>query len=438
MTFVVRLTVPADVCAHENLAKLAVFAYHPVVGWDYVPDQTLDYDRRTFIAQAYESQVFAVLGAESLHLDPDGAAGAPGRLALSPEDQSRRAAGEAARRSSRHREVTGLAENEDAAVVDLSEVDRARVARLIPPTPLVPQGTGAENRSVPQRVTGGLRTITPAVPPGWVPRTDRPGVPALDTASPWDARPPGASISPGIFGSGRSISAGRGLAEPSESQAMEPQAPPITESRDSGAIRQETETEEIVPEPGAPPDRVARSSERPDGPRAKPRVAWSDKSPAELFKPEYISGETFILAPDPSRASPMLIGKNFELRPPYRGALFRLNTASNVRAQAILREALPEALPRGYAAFTPVFEVLCRPPTTVGTTAITITLEPGTFAPERFGDLQLYEYDRADGWTPMYRQKSNAETSSFSALDLGFRIYAVLGPEEAAPDGGAK
>lgn len=425
VTIVVQLAVPAEICAFENLAKLAVFGYHPVVGWTYVPEQALDYDRRTFAAQVYESQVYAVLGAESLRLQ--GAAAPPGRLAGAPEDSSAREPATSTLRSSGGREVTDVARNEDAAVVDLSQEDRRRVAGLLPRAPLVPDGT--PNYIPPQRTPGGLRAITPAVPPGWVPQRDWPvGVPPPRAVPPRNFGPRPLVSSPRTYVPATSPEADAVPAQPSESPVVEQAESPKIEPEN--AI--ETRPAAAIDTPEPPPTRVAASPERPDPLPVRGRVVWSDQSPSELFKPVDTGRESFLLAPEPSRASPMLIGKELELRPPYKGALFRIHAARSVRAQVILREVPPEAFPPGFAAFSPVFEVLYSPSTVVGTTALSIALEPGAYAPERFAELKLYAYDRAKGWTPMYRQKSNPETRSFSALDPAFRIYAVLGPREAA------
>ncbi|MCH7572717.1 MAG: hypothetical protein IH891_07365 [Planctomycetes bacterium] len=219
-------------------------------------------------------------------------------------------------------------------------------------------------------------------------------------------------------------------AQPLESPVIEEPESPKIEPENAVETQTEALLEANTPEP--PSTRVAISPEGPEPSPGRRRVVWSDKPPSELLKPIDTGRESFLLAPDPSRASPMSIGKDLELRPPHEGALFRIHAARSVRAQVILREVLPEALPPGFAAFSPIFEVLFSPSTVVGTTALTIGLEPGAYAPERFAELKLYVYDRLEGWTPMYRQRSNPETRSLSALDPAFRIYAVLGPREAA------
>ena len=425
VTIVVQLAVPAEICALENLGKLAVFGYHPVVGWIYVPEQALDYDRRTFAARAYESQVFAVLGAESFRLQD----APPGRLARSQEDSSPRAPGAPEDRSSGQREVTDVARNEDAAVVDLSQEDRMRVAGLLPRAPWVPDR--ALSNFVPQRKPGGLRVITPAVPPGWVPQRDWPvGAPPPRAVSPGNAAPRPLVSSPRTFAPAISPGADVVPARPSDSPVFE-EPEPLKIGPESAAETQPVAVpEDNSPEP--PSTRVAISPEGPEPSPSRRNVVWSDQSPSALLKPIGTGRELFFLAPDPSQASPMLIGKDLELRPPHKGALFRIHAERNVRAQAILREIPPEAFPPGLTAFSPVFEILCSPATVIGTTAITIGLESGVYAPGRFADIKLYAYDRKDGWTPMYRQKSNPDTRSFSALDPAFRIYAVLGPREAA------
>ncbi len=425
VTFVVQLAVPPEICNSENLAKLAVFGYHPVVGWTYVPEQALDHDRRTFSARAYESQVLAVLGAESLRLQ---GTAPPGRLARTPEDSTSDAPAASALRTTRQREVTEVAQNEDAAVVDLSQEDRRRVAGLLPRTPLVQDGM--RSNALPRRTPGGLRAITPAIPPGWEPQRDWPaGVPPPSRpVAPRSFSPRPRMTSPGAFAPATSPGAAAAPVQPPEKGPVaEEPGPPRTETADTAETPPQAVAADETPEV-----RSTQAAASPEGPPARHGVVWSDQSPSQRRRTTDTSSQSFYLAPDPSRASPMLIGDKLELRPPHKGALFRINTDKKVRAQAILREVPPEAFPPGLTAFSPVFEVLHSPSTAMGTTAITIGLEPGVYAPGRFADIKLYAYDRKDGWTPMYRQKSNPDTRSFSALDPGFGIYAVLGPREAA------
>jgi len=195
--------------------------------------------------------------------------------------------------------------------------------------------------------------------------------------------------------------------------------------------------EEQTPEkPVVAPIQVAAVPEVPGVEERTTRVAWSSKKLSDIIqsRPVAPGSSTFELAPDPTRASKMGIGKNLELRPPAAGAVFRVNAARSLRAQVILREVPPEPFPRGMAGFSPVFEVLHSPLGVIGTTALTIALAPDVCSPERLGELKLYGYDRRDGWTPMYRQKWNMEMRSFSALDPAFRVYAILGPQDALLD----
>jgi hypothetical protein len=147
----------------------------------------------------------------------------------------------------------------------------------------------------------------------------------------------------------------------------------------------------------------------------------------------------FELAPDPAKASPLQIGRTLDMHTPDGAAVFTMRTKVETRAQAYLRSASPGPFPAGLVAFSPVYEVAAEPPPDSADTAIVVRVSPNAVAPDRFGDLKLYVFDSVEGWKAFDKQRSSAEAHSvstmdfsFSAMDRGRRVYAVLGPADAA------
>jgi hypothetical protein len=164
-------------------------------------------------------------------------------------------------------------------------------------------------------------------------------------------------------------------------------------------------------------------------------VVFSGRTPAEMLasSPAPVSSDGFNLAPDPSKASPVLIGRMLEMRTPDGAAVFTMRTQQDIRAQAFPRGVPPAPFPAELAQFSEVYEVVADPPPAVTDTAIVIRVAPGAVAPERFGELKLYVFDAVTGWQAMDKQRPNAEAHSFSAMDIntsgtGVRDYVVLGP----------
>ena len=166
------------------------------------------------------------------------------------------------------------------------------------------------------------------------------------------------------------------------------------------------------------------------GPPQGGTVTWSTKSLKELRGASQNEDQPFILAPDPSLASIMEIGKEFQLRPPARGVLFHLVTANTIRGQAVIAGGPPDKLPAGMASFTHVFEVLTAPVNARGMLMITMMVEQGVCETSVLSELALYTHDESNGWQPLEKQKTDTSARRFSGTDTQFRTYVVLGPEE--------
>lgn len=425
-SMIMEFSVPPEVCADAHLDKLGIYGYHPVVGWTYVDEQTIDYERRILSARAYESKVYAVLGAESLRLTSPGDAARTNTLVARVEEAPAQPPPGQAFES---RGVTEVARNDDGGVLDISNDDRQRVSELFPRSPRVQER--AAPRQKPFIRDRGVKAVMPALPPGWVPPRSWPA----GFVPPPDLLPQtGGGASRGRFTPrARPVPpvAGNGLEARTPKLESDSESPLESETRVATRIPvRETPDGIFTNLPLQDPLPAVAPPEKERAPSKNERVVWSGRTPSELRGADW-SSDSLELAPDPSRASPVRVGKELELRPPYDGALFNVSTTATVQAQVLQLEAPPEAFPPGLTAFSPVFEVLYNPRRVMGTTALTIGLGPGVCAQDRFGDLQLYAYDTATGWQPLFGQKSNPDARSLNALDLALRTYAILGPEDA-------
>jgi acyl-homoserine lactone acylase PvdQ len=424
------LRVNETVCDAKDFESLFLYGYHPVDGWRQIEDQLLDGPRRALTAVMGRCEVIAVLGPESARrADP-----ALVRLA-----ETRRAP-EGARLASAapaKNSTLPAAQNGDANVTDLDPADEERVATLVPPVPRVL--TPSEDFSqyephVPDNIRPGARTlVVPAVPPGFTPE---PLFPTGPVFVPEESRPSALfdaqnlGVAPAVQAAPSDAAPAAPSQEPSPKLSTEDLAP-------AGASAAEAPTRQPVassaphpvpaPAAGAAPQTVKRG------------VSFSTKTPAEMLgakAPKASQG--FDLAPDPARASPLQIGQRLEMRTPDGAAVFTMRTQQDTRAQAFLRSAPPAPYPSGLTAFSEVYEVMAEPAPASADTAIMIRILPGAVAPERFGELKLYNFDPVRGWQPFAKQRTSPESLSFSSMDFSFsamdggtRIYAVLGPADA-------
>lgn len=420
--------VDESVCDADDIESLYLYGYHPVDGWRMIDDQSLDTARRSLAAVLGRIEVVAVLGPEkALRADP-----ALLRPAHAPRVQ--------VARLEQPSSALPPARNDDAEILGLEESDLSRVAALTrPATPrvLTPSQIHAENiQQTPDNIRGDkLKVIVPAIPPGFRPEPVRP---------PQEAQQPAARPSFNPFLGQRpqpvTVEAG-GDNELTDAENMAPLPEPVDAAS-------ETAIEELAPVsvPVASPPSVASATPppTPSPVAAAPKrsgVVFSGLTPAEMLakRPAPVSSGGLELAPDPSRASPLQIGRMLELRTPDGMGVFTVRTEQNIRAQAFPRGTPPAPYPDGLVSFTEIYEVLADPPPASADTVVLIRVAPGAVAPERINELRLYAYDSIQGWTAIENQKVNAQSQSFSAMDFGLsatgggvRNYAVLGPRDAA------
>lgn len=416
------LHVDESVCNADDIESLYLYSYHPVDGWRMIDDQSLDTARRSLAAVIGRDEVVAVLGpTKALRADP-----ALLRPASAPRMQVARLEAPSS--------ALPAAQNNDAEVTGLAESDLSRVASLtspVAPRVLTPRQVYEENRQqIPDNIRGGQpKVIVPAVPPGYRPERVAPPPEGQRT----EVRAPfnpflGPRVAPPVS---EPVVEDETMVDTAGTPLLE-QVDPAPETATSDLAPAAAAAASPAPMPATPP--VAST------PPAEPRrsgVVFSGRTPAEMLasQPRPVSSGGFELAPDPSRASPLLIGRMLEMRTPDGAAVFTMRSQQDTRAQAFPRGAPPAPLPEGLVTFSEIYEVLADPPPSAADTVIVIHVAPSTVVPNRFGDLKLYVFDSAAGWQPMDKQRANAQAHSFSAMDVAggaARNYAVLGPRDAA------
>ena len=364
----ISFEVPERVCAADDLWELAVYAYTAQTGWRYVEEQMLDAERRTFLARAYGSQVYAVMGPRNARLG-DPMAGDPADLRVAKRAEETEAAAQL--------ETPKFEDLESLVPEFILEPALEYLAESIPafdekspvPEPVQSIETDRPEEGAPVSAKGDTRPETIAVDT------------AQDSAGP---KTPEESASP----------------EPTE------------------FTRQEfARKAEVFP--------IAENGEG-----ARGNVTWTGKSLAEIRGRSTPRHESFLLAPDAQRASALAVGRELHLRPPVSGAVFHLVMSKTVRAQVMIENGPPGPLPEGTVSFSPVFTILRSPETVAGSAAISLQLEAGLCPPEHLATLALFAYDREHGWQRVEGQKMDPISQSFSALDFGLRTYAILGPAE--------
>lgn len=438
--FTVEFDIHVDetVCDPRDFESLYLYGYHPVDGWRIIDSQSLDTDRRSLAAAIGRCEVVAVLGPEkALRADP-----ALVRPAHTPRV--------AAARLPTPESTLAAARNDDAQVTGIDGTDLERVAALTPsstPRVLTPSDILEENRQqVPENIRGEpgkLKTVVPAIPPGF--RPERMIPPDQNPVAPRPTNPfLGRRLPPSTD---ETVADDEGVAEDSEA-APEPsrtgvERVPETTAKDLTPVAAAASTPASVaaPVPSSPASTSIPAASTPSPAPARSGVVFSGRTPAEMLadRPPPVSSGGFELAPDPSRASPLVIGRMLEMRTPDGAAVFTMRSKQDTRAQAFPRGTPPAPFPAGLTQFSHVYEVIADPPPASADTAIVIRLAPSAVAPERFGELKLYTFDAVQGWKAIEKQRVNAEAQNFSAMDFSFsdldrgvRDYVVLGPVDAA------
>ncbi|MCH7908289.1 MAG: hypothetical protein IIB38_01580 [Candidatus Hydrogenedentes bacterium] len=335
----------------------------------------LDAEQRTFLARAYGSQVYAVMGPRNVRLG-DPMEGDPANLRV----------------AKRAEETEAAAQLETPEFEDLES--------------LVPEFIPEPALEYPAESIPAFDEKSPVPEPVQSIETDQPEKDA-DVSATGEIRPE-AIPADSVHDSDRS-SVAQTRPEPPEETAP----PKPTELARQGMASNEAQ----------PPTTENKEY-------ARGNVTWTGKSLAEIRGRSTPRHESFLLAPDAQRASALAVGRELHLRPPLSGAVFHLVMSKTVRAQVMIENGPPGPLPEDMAAFSPSFTILYSPETATGNVAIYLQLEAGLCPPEHLATLALFAYDRENGWQRIEGQKLNPISQSFSALDFGVRTYAVLGPAE--------
>jgi acyl-homoserine-lactone acylase len=437
--------IPESLCADSHLPRLAVYAYRPQTGWQYIQDQEMDPERRTLWARGFQAQVYAVLGPlEYLTGDVKMAA-------FRPYTPTQTVPPVSVVSDLTTAEARTLPPRLPKGETGLSAMERRRIARALPePASVaapsqVPEPVLRREKSA-FRMFGDLPI--PQLPPGWTPDKFDPAA-MLPRPSEPAAKPSGVMLRPSI----RAAAPSDG--EPESVKRDDAESPlTVTSKQPSVDMQPLPETPAMVaPQKIAavpPRSRDAASPQANRDPsldaglpvitsgsytRRNSRLIMSSETPLSLRDtkeaPRTPSPRGYYLAPDPNRASNMEIGKSMELRPPIYNALFLVKTDRSVRGQVAVLDRPPAAYPTGLTAFTPVLDVLTDPSNIRGSLVINWQVPPGVCRADRAKDLRLYVYDAQAGWAPVKGQKINEDTLRFGALDRTFRTYAVLGPISA-------
>lgn len=456
-----EMHVPEDRCSYDALGQLAVYGFTPQTGWQYVREQELNPQTRTFLARAYGRQVFAVMGptehlADSVKL-ADADTFEPDMIRLAQVTPT----------------VTEpLPLPTEAA--PLSEAERERIASSRVP------GASAPTDELPQEIQGSqvARLIdgvaVPSIPPGWdLRRMDQMQRHQLEQANKPDLLPPPIARNQRVIRSGSddepkgyiittepkpvptaksdSLSSPKGLhllnsaeegrAVPNESTGTVSQEhQPAVKSEDL-----ESPTEDVLDSARSDDETLVITNdliERHQEAKArdemmnpfrddKGSVSFQEGLPeTSSVSSDPISPLKLTLAPDPDLATPMFMGTEIDFTLPKFGGRFALSMEESVRAQISLMPTPPEPFPADLTNFSAIFNCMHSPIEAKGINALSITAQEDTHAPDSFSQLKLYAYVPETGWLPVEQASANAESRSFSAVDIYVRTYAVLGPEE--------
>jgi hypothetical protein len=171
------------------------------------------------------------------------------------------------------------------------------------------------------------------------------------------------------------------------------------------------------------PDGVLAGGTQREASKIPRGVTFSTETPREILAREGVTQESFELAPDPGRASPMAVGTSMELRTPDGAALFTVRAKEQVRAQAYTTDVPPASFPAGLELHSPIYVVRAEPDYAQANTAVVIHAQ-GSLVP----DLKLYVLDGDQGWIPLAGQRTDAGSGTFTGIDFGVRAYALLAP----------
>jgi len=359
-----EIHIPPEVCAQEHLSMLALYAFDAEAGWTRVARQWLDPQNRTLAARDGRRDAFAVLGPEEFRISTS---------------------------------VVVDSEPLHVAKADAGEQPAAQKAKpgfAAPLAPLPAPGAQLEVQkpgSGEPQIAGNL--LLPEDTPVY---TFGPDKEALKDRKAPRSSPESPASSP---------------LEPAErAEADSVEVPPAGSSVGAQPVPD-------VPPPG--PAETAREEDAAYGITAPPPPTASRLSAPRPSGP----GPLGALLPEPRAFGETRWGQMLELRPPDAQGLFHISAGKTLRARLVTSPEAPAPLPTGLAPLTRFVAVECWPPAVKPEVALRL-IAPG----ESRGEAALYAYDQEAGWQRVGNQKHDAATDTFSALDQGARIYAVLAP----------
>jgi acyl-homoserine lactone acylase PvdQ len=448
--------IPGSLCAEEDLRRLAVYGYTPQQGWQYLQTQELDPGRRTFWARSNAPQVYAVLGPKALRKtevhqklyqktplwDPLSGDERQEKMLVAKETE------ESITAPRIPLETKGLA---------LSDQERQRIGLALPKKENNENAERAAYRQELERLRQNEResynrignVILPKLPPGWNPEyiknTPKADVGAVTSAAP----PPGILLTPDLK-EGDPTPVIRGSYERGNKKQIPADNSPATVSVETPTPKPEMKQEEIPKlktkkenpfqeldtssKPAKQAGRIITSDEIKKRKRTNrsSRLVLSDATPRSFMtQTEQVTPpQTFVLAPDPMKASKLLVGTRLELRPPVFGAVFELIMDRTVRGQVAYTEKAPDVMPQGLTQFSPFFNVYYESRKVHGSIMVAIQVSNKICEPQHWSTLKLYGYDEMNGWKVVPDQKFDSTTGRFRALDGPIRSYAILGPQE--------
>lgn len=441
-----ELHVPESLCTQESLTQLGVYQYLPQTGWQWVRDQQLDWNTRTFYVRAYDRSVFAVLGPQRVldgevaqeqyeSFEPDLirlARVTPATTEVLPQAEAPTVlSDEEQRRISFERPVS---EREQEVIIP-PQGNRIVSTFGGMPLPQLPPGWDVEAIETSQRMQL-QNAITPNLLPAPMPRNQTLITPRRKTE---DGLPSPEGIT--MFNSAED---GEGVFKPRfEEDAIVPPAPeetvrieelPVPEmptTQESAAPLLAQSDEEVITGEMIKRHLEARAPARAKNPfrEKKTGVLFESGLPQHLQQDAREQEPTKLtLAPDPELATPMFFGTEIDFALPKFGGRFVMSVDVKVRAQMALMPVPPEAYPNGLTSFSPIYDCLYAPISAKGTLAGNIQISPTVCSEANFNQLEVYAFAPETGWMKLDGVKKDSSNRSFRFIDIYIRSYAVLGP----------
>jgi acyl-homoserine-lactone acylase len=121
-------------------------------------------------------------------------------------------------------------------------------------------------------------------------------------------------------------------------------------------------------------------------------------------------------------------GRMVRLRPEGMPAVFDLAAPYPIEARLYVSTEPPAPLPDGLATFSMYAGPEYVPRDVPVELNLDVVVPDTVCAPENVSALDIYSYDRQEGWQPLVTEQGDDETHRLIAHDSQARVYAVLGP----------